>query len=117
MKLAWAVLVVGAGLVLLAGDTAGQTQTEALEARGQAAYAEQRCALCHSVGGEGNAKGPLDGVGSRVTAEDLERWLVAPKEMTAESGATRKPPMRAYPSLSPEDREAMVAYMLSLKEE
>ena len=33
--------------------------------------------------------GPLDGVGARLEAEDIERWLVAPKEMTEQTGATR----------------------------
>jgi mono/diheme cytochrome c family protein len=31
--------------------------------RGAARFAAQRCSLCHSLDGQGNAKGPLDGVG------------------------------------------------------
>jgi mono/diheme cytochrome c family protein len=102
-------------LVVSASTARGLGQT--LEERGQEVYAEQRCSLCHSIGDDGNAKGPLDGVGARLSVEVLERWMVAPKEMTVETGSTRKPAMRAYPSLSAEDREAVVAYMLSLKDE
>ncbi len=110
-----AIVIMAAVLSLSAGSAAGQIQTPA--ERGLAVYAEGRCALCHSIGGDGNAKGPLDGVGARLSAEDVERWLVAPKEMTEQTGATRRPVMRAYPSLSAEDREAIVAYMLSLRDE
>ncbi len=39
-------------LAILAGTSAGWAQ--APEARGQEVFAEQRCVLCHSVGGEGN---------------------------------------------------------------
>ncbi len=84
--------------------------------RGMTVYADQRCALCHAVGGEGNEKGPLDGVGTRLTADDIQRWIVTPKEMTERAGATRRPPMRAYPNVPDEDLEALVAYMLSLTE-
>lgn len=102
-------------VALSVGVTVGQAQT--LVERCWAVFAEQRCSLCHSIEGEGNAKGPLDGVGSRVSAEDVERGLVVPKEMTEQTGATRRPVMCAFPSLTVEDREAVVAYMLSLTDE
>ncbi len=108
-------LALTATALLLAGASSGWTQDT--EARGQVVYSEQRCALCHSVGGEGNTKGPLDGVGSRLSPEDIRAWMVDPKTMTATTGADRKPPMRAYPSLPPEDLDAVVSYMLSLKTE
>lgn len=108
-------LVVGVLLALSASAAAGQTQ--ALEERGMAVYAEQKCRLCHSIDGEGNKKGPLDDVGSRLTVEELDLWMVDPKGMTERTGAPRKPFMREYPSLSEEDRAAVVAYMLSLKAE
>lgn len=100
---------------LLVGASISTAQSP--EARGQEVYAEQRCSLCHSVGGEGNTKGPLDGVGSRLSPEDIRLWMVDPKTITAATGADRKPPMRAYPSLPAEDLDAVVAYMLSLKTE
>jgi hypothetical protein len=71
--------------------------------------------VCHSIAGKGNAKGPLDDVGSRLSAEEIRQWMVNPAEMTKKTNAARKPPMRAYPNLPKEDLDGLVAYMLSLK--
>ena len=70
-----------------------------------------------SIGGEGNAKGSLDGVGSKLKAEEVKAWLRTPKETAAKAKADRKPPMPAYPKekLSDEDLEGLTAYLLSLK--
>jgi mono/diheme cytochrome c family protein len=87
---------------------------EAIE-RGMTVYVDQKCAVCHSIGGKGNAKGALDDVGTRLTPDDIRAWIVTPAEMTKKTKAERKPPMRAYASLSKEDLDALVAYMVSLK--
>lgn len=43
------------------------------------AYFQQVCVACHSVGGVGGSVGPaLDGVGSRMTSAELDRWLADP---------------------------------------
>jgi mono/diheme cytochrome c family protein len=83
--------------------------------RGMKVYADQKCAACHAIAGKGNAKGSLDGVGARLTADEIRLWIVNPAEMTKKTNAERKPPMRAYPNLPKEDLDALVAYMLSLK--
>lgn len=93
--------------------TSALAQDAAQVEKGKAVYEAQRCALCHSIAGRGNAKGPLDTVGSRLSAEDIRKWIVSPKEMTKPT--TRKPDMRAYPSLPAADLDALIAYMLSLK--
>jgi mono/diheme cytochrome c family protein len=84
-------------------------------ARGEKVYAEQKCIVCHSIAGKGNQKGPLDDVGSRLSAEEIRLWMVDPATMTAKTKAARKPPMKGYASLSKDDLESVVAYMLSLK--
>jgi mono/diheme cytochrome c family protein len=83
--------------------------------RGMKVYADQKCAVCHSIAGKGNVKGALDDVGSRLTPDEIRAWLVTPAEMTKKTNAERKPPMRAYPNLVKEDLDAVVAYMVSLK--
>jgi mono/diheme cytochrome c family protein len=83
--------------------------------RGEAVYAEQKCSLCHSIAGKGNAKGSLDGVGKKLSAEEIKQWIVNPKEMTAKTKAERKPPMKAYPNLPAADVDALVAYLQTLK--
>jgi mono/diheme cytochrome c family protein len=83
--------------------------------KGAAVYAAQKCAMCHSIAGKGQAKGPLDGVGSKLSADDIREWIVNPAAAAKKHSATRKPPMRAYASLPKEDLDALVAYMASLK--
>ena len=104
------------GLVLLAGGAASAQDAKQIE-RGMKVYTEQKCSLCHSIAGKGNTKGPLDGVGSRLSEEDIRQWMVNPADMTKKTKAERKPFMKAYPNLPKEDLDAIVAYMLSLKKQ
>ena len=106
------VAVLSAGLVMPAASFA---QDKAQIDRGMKVYADQKCATCHSVAGKGNAKGALDDVGSRLTADEVRTWVLTPAEMMKKTKAERKPPMRAYPNLAKEDLDAVVAYMMSLK--
>jgi mono/diheme cytochrome c family protein len=90
-------------------------QDKALIEKGMKVYGEQKCSMCHSIEGKGNAKGPLDGVGTKLTADEIRLWMTDPKTMTAKTKAARMPAMRAYPSLPKADLDAVVAYMVSLK--
>jgi mono/diheme cytochrome c family protein len=90
-------------------------QDKAQIERGMKAYTEQKCSVCHSIAGKGNAKGALDDVGSKLMPEEIRAWLVNPVEMTKKTKADRKPPMRAYPNLSKDDVDGLVAYLSSLK--
>lgn len=104
--------------MLAAGMLAGApalAQDAAKIDRGQQVYVAQKCGVCHSVAGKGNAKGLLDNVGAKLSADEIHKWIVSAPEMAAKTKATRKPPMKAYPNLSKEDVEALVAYMQSLK--
>ena len=95
--------------------TASFAQDAALVKRGEAVYAAQKCSMCHAVAGKGNAKGTLDGVGSKLSADEIHQWIVAAPEMAAKTKAARKPLMKSYPNLSKEDVSALVAYMQSMK--
>ena len=95
--------------VFAAGAAAGQDA-----AAGAKVYADQKCSVCHSIAGKGNAKGPLDEVGSKLSAADIRAWITDAKGMTAKSGATRKPEMKAY-ALDKGDVDALVAYLVTLK--
>ena len=104
--------IVGAAVLGLFASTASAQDT----AKGAKVYADQKCSLCHSIAGKGNAKGALDDVGSKLTAAEIHDWIVKPAEMTAKAKAERKPPMPAkYASLPKEDLDALVAYLASLK--
>jgi mono/diheme cytochrome c family protein len=99
-----------AGL-FMAGGTPARAQDVV---RGEKVYGEAKCALCHSIGEKGNKKGPLDGVGSKLSKDDLRAWVVDAKGMTAKTKAPRKPEMKAY-ALPKDDVDALVAYMVALK--
>ena len=98
---------------LSAGTAAAQDK--ALIEKGMKVYVDQKCSICHSIDGKGNAKGSLDSVGLKLKADEVREWMVNPAEITKRTKAERKPPMRAYPNLAKEDLDAIVAYMLSLK--
>ena len=102
-------------VALVAVATPAQAQSTDLAAKGQAVYTAQKCSMCHSIEGKGQAKGPLDEVGGKLDAEDIREWIVNPAKMAKEHNATRKPVMKAYPNLPKDDLEALVAYMSSLK--
>ena len=107
------VVAAALALAVFAAPAAAQ-DAKAIE-KGLQVYAAQKCSICHSIDGKGNAKGPLDGVGTKLTADEIRQWVVNPAEMTKKTKAERKPPMRAYPNLAKEDLDAVVAYMASLK--
>ena len=89
-------------------------QTPAAD-RGAKVFAESKCSACHSVAGKGNAKGVLDDIGTKLSADELRQWLVDPMAMSAKAHATRKPPMKSYASLPKADLDALVAYLQTLK--
>lgn len=107
------VLCVGVGLFVLFAPALAFGQGSA--AAGEKIFAAQKCSLCHSIAGKGNAKGPLDGIGKKHSAADLKLWLTQPAEMSKKHNATRKPLMKTFASLPPADLDALVAYLQTLK--
>jgi mono/diheme cytochrome c family protein len=83
--------------------------------KGAQVYVAQKCSLCHSLEGKGNPKGPLDGVGAQLTAEQIRQWLMTPAEMAAKANATRKPPMKVFANLPKDDLDALVAFLATKK--
>ena len=90
-------------------------QHAALAEKGAKVFADQKCSLCHSVAGKGNPKGPLDEVSRKLSADEIRQWLVNPEEMRTKAHAERKPAMKSFATLSKDDQDALVAYVLSLK--
>jgi mono/diheme cytochrome c family protein len=95
---------------------AARAQDADLVKKGQQVYAAQKCATCHSIGGKGGKQSPLDGVGAKLSADDIRKWITDPATMTAQSKSTKKPPMpKKWANLPAADLDALVAYMQSLK--
>jgi mono/diheme cytochrome c family protein len=103
--------IITAAAALLAASAQAQ---DAKVTKGAQVYADQKCALCHSIGDKGNKKGPLDGIASKYSADELRAWIVDAKAMTAKTKAPRKPEMKNY-ALPKEDVDALVAYLATLK--
>jgi mono/diheme cytochrome c family protein len=99
-------------ILSVAGAAPGAAQDA--KAQGEKVFADQKCTLCHSIGGKGNSKGPLDEVGSKLSSDDIRAWISDAKGMTAKTKATRKPEMKAY-TLPKEDVDALVAYLSAMK--
>ena len=96
--------------VTAAGQDAAQIK------KGQSVYTANKCQTCHSVAGVGSKKNPLDGVGGKLSADEIKQWITHPVEMAAKAKSTKKPVMQAkYGKLSAADLDALVAYMQSLK--
>ena len=102
-------------LMTIGFAAASAAQDKAAVDRGVKVFADQKCSMCHSVAGKGNAKGPLDNAGGKLSAEDIRQWLIAPRVMAEKAKATRKPLMPEYTKLSKEDLDGLVAYLRTLK--
>jgi mono/diheme cytochrome c family protein len=105
-------ITLAAAIVL--GTCSLATAQDAKVSRGEKVFTDQKCSLCHSIGGHGNAKGPLDDVGSKLSADEIRQWITNAKEMTAKTKATRKPEMKQF-TLPKDDVDALVAYLQTKK--
>lgn len=108
------IIAVALALGLATAATAAAQDAAAI-AKGQKVYAASKCTTCHSIEGKGNKKGPLDEVGSKLTADEIRAWMLHPDDMAAKSKSTRKPAMKPYDKLPKDDLDALVAYLSSLK--
>jgi mono/diheme cytochrome c family protein len=101
-------------LAILSVASAASAAAQDANTQGEKVFAAQKCALCHSIGGKGNAKGPLDEALSKLSAGEIREWITDAKGMTAKTKATRKPAMKQF-TLPKEDVDALVAYLSSMK--
>jgi len=87
------------------------TDPERFEA-GRRVYQQQTCARCHSIGGAGNPRNSLDGVGARRTPEELRDWIIgsgAVQELLPERVFKLK---QAY-QLSDDELAVLILYLQS----
>jgi mono/diheme cytochrome c family protein len=102
--------------VAVAAGSSAAAQVSARLAAGRRVYDDKKCVVCHMIDGQGNRMFPLDGVGSRLTAADLRKWLTSPAEMEAK--LDRQPAIRMSSknyNLKDADLDALVAYLQTLK--
>lgn len=106
--------VFAAGVFMTAawGVTLAAQDAKQVEA-GKKLYATYNCQKCHKIGDVGKLS-VLDGVATKLTAEEIRTWLVSPDEMTAKLKKKPKVKMKKQ-DYKPGEVDAMMAYLLTLK--
>lgn len=77
--------------------------------KGKEVYAANKCQMCHMIDGVGSKRAPLDGVGSKLSKDDIRKWIVSPSEMNAK---VKKP---SFAKIAAADLDALVDYLATLK--
>ena len=106
-------LLLGAAVLALIG--LARQSPEQIDA-GRKLYQAEKCSTCHQVAGQGNRMFPLDGVGARLSADEIRRWFTHTEEM--ENALPRRPAIRMSSrkyNFSDQDLAALVAYLRTLK--
>ena len=106
-------MLISIALVMFA--VAGASAQDAKKvAAGKSVYDKNGCAKCHQIAGKGSKISPIDGVGSKLSADEIKQWLTDPDAMTAK--LPKKPAVKMKKvELSDADLDNLVHYMLSLK--
>lgn len=107
-------MILAMAVAVLVGTSGVLAQDAAKVTAGKKLFDSQGCVKCHQVDGKGNKMSVLDGVGSKLSVEDLRLWLTDPDTMMAK--LPKKPVVKMKKVALPDpDLDAMVAYLQSLK--
>ncbi len=107
-------LCVMVGALTLAPGLTVSAQGGAKVAEGKKLYETYKCQKCHLIGGVGSKVSPLDNVATKLSSDDIHKWLVATDEMTAKLKKKPKVKMKQI-VFKPGEVDALMAYMLTLK--
>ena len=101
------------GVMTLTASAQDATQVQA----GKRVYSEKQCARCHMVAGRGYKNGKLDGVASKLSADEMRKWLTTPADMEAKLDHKPKVKMSSRKTLKLTEAEAtsLVAYLMTMK--
>lgn len=100
-------------LAFASGATLSAQDAKLVEA-GKKLYDTYNCKKCHKIGGVGSKVSPLDGVATKLTADDMHKWLVSPDEMTAKLKKKPSTKMKKQ-DFKPGEVDALMAYLSTLK--
>jgi len=88
--------------------------------QGKKLISAKKCDTCHTIDGKGGTltkQYPLDGVGAKLSAADIKKWLVATAEMEAKLEKAPKIKMSSKKvPLTDTEVSSLVAYLETLKE-
>jgi mono/diheme cytochrome c family protein len=110
---------IAVAVVLTGTGTAAQAPDAKLAGEGKKLYATYKCEKCHQIDGRGSKKGPLDGVGAKLTAADIRKWLTDPAAMEAKmdkkpTGTDAMSFALKTKGIEPHEVDALVAYIQTL---
>ncbi len=80
-------------------------------AAGRAVYEKLGCEGCHSIGGQGNPRIPLDGVGLHRTPKELRDWVVAADSVRSQLSASVVRMKQSYASMPEEELKVLLDYL------
>jgi mono/diheme cytochrome c family protein len=115
------VAVVALGIAAGAGLSAQDAAPDPKKVEeGKKLYALHKCNNCHMIDGKGAKKGPLDGVGSKLSAAEIRHWMTKPAELEVKlekppTGTNRMSHALRNKKFTEAEIDAFVAYMQSLK--
>jgi len=101
--------------VVVANGVRAANEVQAAVA-GRSVFDEQRCARCHSIAGQGNPRSPLDGVGSRLSREEIRQWIVADDAIKDDLSPRALSAKQTYAALPAAQLDALVDYLQGLRE-
>jgi cytochrome c553 len=93
-----------------------QTTAAAHAAAGRAVYEKLGCGGCHSIGGQGNRRIPLDSVGLHRTPKELRDWIVAADSVLPQLSASVARIKQSYASMPEQELQALLDYLADLRE-
>lgn len=82
---------------------------------GRDVYARLGCSRCHSIGGVGNPRAPLDGVGGRRTPEEIRAWTVGSAALQDSLPPAAFRAKQQFATVPPAELNALVAYLAALR--
>ncbi len=103
------------GVAFLAATVSAQADPKV--AAGKKLFSTKNCVKCHMAEGKGNKKLRMDGTTApvaKLSAADIQQWILSPAEMTAKLDHKPINPMKKTALADPEVA-ALVAYLMHLR--
>ena len=96
--------------------TPSQASDAPKTARGRVLYTEQGCTTCHAINGiEGRGRTPLDGVGTRLKADQIHARMTGTGFDANAPSATILRRKQQYQQMAAEDADALVHFLSGLR--
>ncbi len=82
---------------------------------GRQVYESQGCGICHTIAGEGDSQYPLDGIGARMTPEQLRLNIAPSDDMKPGFPEAVFEIKLGYRALPQQEMDALIDYLRSLR--